>query len=95
MRDAPKCVHRMLLALQWYDLCVGYKRGSELFIVEMLLRAYLPARSLDTFEEQLQYVHAIEEVYMISDQTMRQMADYTAQDLALQQLIREIQDGWK
>ena len=79
-RNAPKCLQRVLLAFQHYDLYVGYKRGSELFIVDILLRAYLAARSSDKFEEQFEHVHAIEEVYKISDETMQQMADYTTQD---------------
>ena len=39
---APKRLQRMLLLLQRYSLKVTYVRGSDMYIADMLSRAYIP-----------------------------------------------------
>ena len=45
--SAPMRLQRMLLALQWYDLNVIYKKGKDMQLPDTLSRAYLE----DTKEE--------------------------------------------
>ena len=51
---APKRLQRMMLRLQKYQLEVSYKRGSQMFLVDTLSRAYLKGscRSQE-FEEEV------------------------------------------
>ncbi|KAL5020231.1 hypothetical protein ScPMuIL_003123 [Solemya velum] len=44
--SAPKRLQRMLLRLQRYRLEVKYKKGTEMYIADMLSRAYLPLKSV-------------------------------------------------
>ena len=38
--SAPKRLQRMILRLQWYDLDVQYKKGSELHLADTLSQHY-------------------------------------------------------
>ena len=40
--EAPKRLQRMMMRLQRYNLHVTYKQGKDIFIADMLSRAYLP-----------------------------------------------------
>jgi len=39
--DVPTRLQRMLLILQKYDLCVVYKKGTEMYLADLLSRAHL------------------------------------------------------
>ena len=40
---APMRIQKWMLKLQWYDLAVKYRKGTEMYVSDALSRAYLPA----------------------------------------------------
>ena len=45
LHHAPKRLQRMLLRLQKYNLVIEYLPGTQMYIADMLSRAYLPSRN--------------------------------------------------
>lgn len=43
--SVPKCLRRMLLRLQKFDLQVSYKKGTEMYLADTLSRAYRVRRN--------------------------------------------------
>ena len=83
-------LQRMLFRLQQYDLRVTYAKGTELYIADMLIRAYQPSDSNDTLEEDLK-VHVI---LLISNAKLRELQEETQNDPDLQKLKSVIQGSW-
>ena len=42
LHRAAKRIQRMLMRVQLYDVSLGYKRGSTMYLADTLTRAYLP-----------------------------------------------------
>ena len=101
--SAPKRLQGMLLCLQMFDLTVKYKKGSEMYIADMLSRAALPETgpcrgSLNAKQEEVCMVN-IEEVNStefsrISEDGMKSIQAVTNRDDQLQILKQVILRGW-
>ena len=101
--SAPKRLQGMLLCLQMFDLTVKYKKGSEMYIADMLSRAALPETgpcrgSLSARQEEVCMVN-IEEVNSvefssISEDGMKSVQAVTNGDAQLQILKQVILRGW-
>ena len=48
LTTAPMRLQRMLLAVQWYDLTVLYRKGVDMQLADTLSRAYLPNETTDS-----------------------------------------------
>ena len=109
LHSAPKRLQRMLLRLQKYNLYVKYLPGSQMYIADMLSRAYLQAdhsqhgnipeyQIFQLSQEQLlfQEIADINQVdYMrLSEGTHQQIQQCTVADAALQSLMNMIMVGW-
>ena len=94
LRDAPKRLQRMLLALQRYDFEVTYRKGVELFIADTLSRGALPTTVEDVSELDFEQVSSVDELFGVSDERIREIAEHTTRDESLQDVIRHIQNGW-
>lgn len=108
--SAPKRLQRMLLYLQKFNLSVHYKRGTEMYIADMLSRAFLKQRGLDdpvSVTEQLifqvQQEKAISkeleqvnhaEYLRVSEERLHQIQRMTLQDSTLQALTTTVLAGW-
>ena len=96
--SAPKRLQRMLLRLQKYNLQVKYKRGSVMYIADLLSRASISAAvpSTSDFEvfctelEQISYTEHLK----VSDTRLDQIQMSTLQDSTLQSLKSTILAGW-
>ena len=109
LHSAPKRLQRMLLRLQKYNLHVKYLPGSQMYIADMLSRAYLQAdhsqhESIQEYQifqlsqEQLlfQEIADINQLdYMrLSEGTHQQIKQCTVADATLQSLMNMIMTGW-
>ena len=109
LHSAPKRLQHMLLRLQKYNLHVKYLPGSQMYIADMLSRAYLKTDNsqhesileyqiFQLSQEQLlfQEIADINQLdYMrLSEGTHQQIKQCTIADPALQSLKNVIMTGW-
>ena len=93
--SAPKRLQRMLLRLQKYHLSVHYLPGKQIYIADMLSRAYLPFTNSDqtaVFKE-LETINQAQHVRML-ETTYQQIKKATCKDETLQHLISTVLAGW-
>ena len=106
---APKRLQRMMLRLDKYNLNVGYKKGTEMFISDMLSRASLPNKRKEgdiISEHQIFQLKHEEEVFQalentdqleyldLSGPSQAQIRKTTLSDPELQCLASTILLGW-
>ena len=101
--SAPKRIQGMLLCLQMFDLTVKYKKGSEMYIADMLSTAARPETgpcrgSLNARQEEVCMVNMGEvnsvEFSRISEDGMKSIQAVTNGDDQLQILKQVILRGW-
>ena len=93
LASAAKRLQRHLLRLQWYDVDLRYKPGSEMHLADTLSRAFLKTTVQSKAEEEAETIHAID-FLPISEPQLREIQAETAQDDTLQQLKKTIISGW-
>ena len=93
LNNAPKRLQRMLLQLQKYDLTVRYKKGKLMHLADTLSRAYLPNTrgSVAALE-----IASIDHTTTLSlpAESLHRFKHVSADDQALCELRRIIQQGW-
>ena len=109
LHSAPKRLQRMLLRLQKFNLHVKYLPGSQMYIADMLSRAYLrvdhskdenvPEYQIFQLSQEQQLFQEIADInqvdYMcLSEGTHQQIKRCTVADAALQSLMNTIMTGW-
>ena len=109
LHSAPKRLQRMLLRLQKYNLHVKYLPGSQMYIADMLSRAYLqvdhtqheniPEYQIFQLKQEQQLFQEIADInqvdYMrLSEGTHQQIKKCTLADATLQSLMNTIMTGW-
>lgn len=93
LHQAPMRLQKMLLKLQKYQLQVTYKPGSELYIADTLSRAALNEEASDLEDEyEVFFMQSTEASEMKTN--IEKLQEATANDQALQTLIRVIRQGW-
>ena len=105
--NAPKRLQRMLLRLQKYNLQVRYQPGKEMYIADMLSRAYLneqvPKADSDyaifQLQQEAQLYKEIEQInpaehVRLSEKGLAEIKVATQQDASLQELSTVILTGW-
>ena len=90
---APKCLQRLLLRLQQYDVEIGYKPGPEMYLADTLSRAYLLTTGRSPAEEETEQIHAVD-FLPISKAQLAEIQQETATDSVLQSLTQVILRGW-
>ena len=106
--SAPKCLQRMLLRSQKFDLQVSYKKGTEMFFADTLSRAYRVRRNTTQVgaedvlnienmrgntERELESINMIQ--YLpVSEATQTPIREATEADATLRQLKTIIRQGW-
>ena len=106
---APKRLQRMLLRLQRYNLNVTYLPGSQMYIADMLSRAYLqvdrtqckrtPEKQMFQLKQEQQLFEEIASInqvhYMrLSEGTHQQIKQCVLADPTLQTLMNTVTTGW-
>lgn len=100
---APKRLQLMMLKLQKYELTVTYKPGTQMFIADMLSRAYMTVghnknsgynKQEYVFSMEVEYVNALDYCCGLSDATGHLIRTHTCADTALQTLMQTVIAGW-
>ena len=92
LASAPRRLQGMMMHLQRYDITVSYERGKNMFLADLLSRAYLPKNSEPEGEE-LESVNMASYV-PISDQRLEEIRLATQNDESLQVLMKVILQSW-
>lgn len=90
----PLRLQKMRMRLQGYDLCIQYKRGTDIPVADALSRAYLPAEEEGSiFEVNTEEMMCTKQ---LSDRRLQQIQEETKQDSELQGVIQIIKtpEGW-
>lgn len=66
--NAPRCIQRMILRLQRYNLIVTYKKGKEMLLADALSRIFNPDQNIKTEEVQDNEVFSINKVNNIFEE---------------------------
>ena len=90
LHQAPARLQRMLLQLQRYDLHFVYKRGKELYIADLLSRAYTDEQPNPESSEEFEVMS----VKTISTSRMDELRNATSVDPTMQKLVSTIKSGW-
>ena len=108
--SAPKRLQRIILRLQRFDFDITYKKGSEMFLVDMLSRSKVKDNNCrsdrdimcDVFmteEERSHIEREVESINMlqylsVSQGGLKRVQKATEQDKDISELKRLIQEGW-
>jgi len=105
--NAPKRLQRMILRLQKYNLVVKYCPGSQMYIADMLSRAYLTDQGhkditpyqifqIEHEETVRTEIEAINftDYLKLSEVTQQQVKKHTESDTTLQTLLAIVHAGW-
>ena len=105
--SAPKRLQRMILRLQKYNLEVKYCPGTQMYIADMLSRAFLKEQQykeitpyqIFRLQHEEAVFRAIEEInfaeYLrVSEATQQQIKKHTQADASLQTLLTTVLSGW-
>ena len=85
----------MLLRLQKYDFKVKYKPGSEMYVPDMLFRAYIHEDVDKELENALQgHVHLVVSNIPYSDEKLEQIRNASKNDSSMSLASKLIKEGW-
>ena len=88
MHRAPRRLQGMFLKIHGYDVNIAYRKGKEMYISDMLWRAYLP----DTGNQsEIEHVNMVQYLPITSER-LQQLKTETESDEALQLLKTVIRD---
>ena len=96
----PQCLQRILLWLPRFDLDVIHKKGSELYLADLLSRAPVTRqegdetdRQFEIFAVQLEQINPAKSL-RISDPKLKEIKTSCKADEVMQELMSTIQKGW-
>ena len=91
--DAPPRLQRLLLRVQKYNKKLIYVPGKQLIIADTLSRAYSTKHNLSSTEEDIEvHVCAVKQLIPVSEERWKQIAQETALDNTLMEVIRCINE---
>ena len=93
LHKAPKRLQRMLMRTQVYDVTLGYRKGSTMYLADTLSRAYLPHDERQQTSSEFDRVNLLERI-RVKPATLQVIKAHTENDEQLQELVKVIQVGW-
>ena len=87
--SAPMRIQNMMLKLQWYDLEIRYRKGTEMHVSDALSRAYIPYP-----ETEVNDIETIDVINMISVSKERYAEIQELTQTELNTLYSVIVEGW-
>ena len=93
LNDAPKRLQCVLLQLQKYSLIVHYKKGSQMHLADTLSRAYVSEVNACAELQELEQINLTLSL-SLTPENIQCLQHASAQDMAMQELCRVIQQGW-
>ena len=91
LRCAPKRLQGMFLKIQKFDIIIVYKPGSQMYLADMLSRAYLP--STKNTQGDFEMVNALK-ILPVPQEKHDEILKHTSEDEVLQLLKVVILTGW-
>ncbi|GFN85061.1 retrovirus-related pol polyprotein from transposon 297 [Plakobranchus ocellatus] len=90
-------LQRMLIRLHKFHITLNYKQGKNMFISDILSRAYLKEKHV--VDEQIEkdihlYVNQIRDSWNVKDYKLKQIEAETSRDIDLQDLKKQILEGF-
>jgi len=82
----------MMMRLQKYDVTVSYEGGEDVFLADLLSRAYLPKRP-EPEDKEFEFV-ILASCVPISDPRLEEIRQETQADETMQTLMNVILQGW-
>ena len=92
LASAPRRLQGMLMRLQKYDATVSYERGKNMFLADLLSRAYLPTGAKPE-DEEFEFVNMASYI-PIADPRLEEIRQENQQDEVMQVLMDVILQGW-
>ena len=99
LASAPRRLQKMFMRLQHYDIDIQYKKGSEMYLADMLSRHFSVDEAhliRSALEEEIDGMPLIEEINQMiaSEEKMLRLKNETDKDEALQMVKAIIQNRW-
>ena len=88
---APRRLQSMMMRLQKNDFTVHYERGKNMYLADMLSRAFLPFECDDG--DDLEFVNMVNYLH-VSDERIDEIKGETRKDHSLRSLSETILKGW-
>ena len=89
-------IQLMRMRLMRYNLSVGYKKGSQMYIADTLSRAYLSDthKGTEAIEESEYRIHQVTEYMPAGEERLNMLREQTEKDEDLQKLRKLVYQGW-
>ena len=92
LASAPRQPQGKMMRLQRHDVTVNYERGQNMFLAELLSRAYLP-KSPKLQDKEFEFANMASRL-PISDPRMEEIRQETRADESMQVLTKVFLQGW-
>ena len=86
LHKAPRGLRRMLMRTQVYDVTLGYRKGSTMYLADTLSRAYLPHDERQQTSSEFDRVNLLEGI-RVKPATLQEIKAHTENDEQLQELV--------
>ena len=93
LHRTPKRLQRMLMRVQLYNVKLGYKKGSSMYLADTLSRAYLPYDRSQDVASEIESINMTQHIRLKSS-TLQEIKDHTQKDNSLLEMIKVIKAGW-
>lgn len=98
LASVPRQLKKMFMHLQWYDIDIQYKKGSEMYLADTLSRHFSgdEVQLVRSAFEEIEVMPRIEEINQMiaSEDKLLGLKNETGKDEALQAVKVLIQDRW-
>ena len=92
LHSDPVHLQKMLMCLQRFNIHILYKKGKELYLAEMLSRAYVEPSSNDQPIGEDEY--EVITVMPVTSRRLTQLQQHTEDDDTFQRLTKVMINGW-
>ena len=89
LHRAPKRLQRMLMRVQLYNVKLGYKKGSTMYLADTLSRAYSPYNRSQDVASGIGSINMTQHI-CLKPSTLQEIKDHTQKDNSLLELIKVI-----
>ena len=76
LHRTPKRLQRMLMRVQLYNVSLGYKKGSTMYLADTLSRAYLPYDGSQDVASEIESINMTQHI-RLKPSTLQEIKDHT------------------
>ena len=93
LHRALKRLQRMLMRAKLYNVSLGYKKGSTMYLADTPSRAYLPYDGSQDVASEIESINMTQHI-RLKPSTLQEIKDHTQKDNSRLELIKVIKAGW-